>query len=234
MPEAIVKPIQLSTATKIALCVFFVALAVFFLSANRDAYHSFFSDDDLDHMGNAREASAPFYLRALVLPRLGGEQNFRAAAHAYYWIMVRTADIDIKKYIAGIHAIHVVNVGLVFWLAMLLGAGPAAACGAALLLHVFHGDLRRLLEHDVHFRAAVHHVHPSQPDYVRARLSDRHLIFFWLALEVQGNRDRAGPVVLAAYEYWLGERKWKRIRAVLVAISVLMGRASHPRKCRPR
>jgi len=221
MPDAIVKPIQLTTATKIALCVFFVALAVFFLNANRGAYHSFFSDDDLDHMGNAREASAPYYLRALALPRLGGEQNFRAAAHAYYWIMVRTADLDIKKYIAGIHAIHLVNVGLVFWLALLLGAGPAAACGAALLFTFSMATFDVFWNTMYIFELlCTTFILLSLITYVRGYLIVS-LIFFWLALKSK-EIAIALPVVLAAYEYWLGERKWKRILPFF-AISLLMG-----------
>lgn len=221
MPDAIVKPIQLSTATKIALCVFFVALAIFFLHANRGAYHSFFSDDDFDHMGNAREADAPYYLRALALPRLGGEVTFRAAAHAYYWIMVRTADIDIQKYIAGIHAIHLVNTGLVFWLAMMLGAAPAAACGAALLFTFSMATFDVFWNTMYIFElACTTFILASMLCYLGGRLI-LSLIFFWLALKSK-EIAIALPVVLLAYEYWLGERKWKRVLPFF-AISLLLG-----------
>jgi hypothetical protein len=47
------------------------------------------------------------------------------------------------------------------------------------------------------------------------------LIFFWLALKSK-EIAIALPVVLAACEYWLGERKWKRVLPFL-AISMLMG-----------
>jgi len=56
--------------------------------------------------------------------------------------------------------------------------------------------------------------------YVRGHLIIS-LIFFWLALKSK-EIAIALPVVLAAYEYWLGERKWKRILPFF-AVSVLMG-----------
>jgi hypothetical protein len=205
----------------VALCVFAVAVAWFFLVANRGAYKSFYSDDDLDHMGNAREAGLPYYLHSLILPRLGGDANFRSAAHLYYWAQVRTSDLDFPMYIAGIHAIHLINVALVFFLATTLGAAPVGACAAALLfafsMATFDVFWNTMYVFDL---LCATWILCSLIAYVRGHLIVS-LICFWLALKSK-EIAIALPVVLAGYEYWLGERKWKRILPFF-GISVLMG-----------
>src|SRR5882724_13428776 len=114
-----------------------LAVAALFLVANRGAYKSFFTDDDLDHIVNARVAEFLYYEQMLITPRLGGDETFRPVGHFYYFAMERVFGLRFVPYITGIHVLHLVNVLLIWFLARALGAAPLGAFAAA-LFYAFH------------------------------------------------------------------------------------------------
>jgi hypothetical protein len=200
---------------------FVLALVLFFLWVNRSAYRGFFTDDDLDNLANARGSSLSEFGKALLRPDVGPEGNFRAAAYFYYFVLARTAGTRYIPYVAGIQAIHLLNVALVFLLARALGSQMVGACAAALLF-VFHAAAL-----DVYWKAmyvfdlvCATFTLSCLLAYVRGRIV-LSVVCFWLALKSK-EVPILLPLILAAYELWFGGRNWKRLLPFF-AISAVMG-----------
>jgi hypothetical protein len=209
----------LSNSLRWKLAAFALALILFFLWMNKSAYRGFFTDDDLDNLANARGVDLEGIGRALVNPRVGVAGNFRAAAYWYYIAMAHAVGNRYIPYVAGIQAIHLLNVALVFLLARALGAQMTGACAAALAF-VFHAAAL-----DVYWKAmyvfdllCATFTLCSLLAYVRGR-TVLSVICFWLALKSK-EVPILLPLILAAYELWFGERKWKRL-IPFVAITAL-------------
>ncbi len=193
----------------------------FFLVANRGAYKGFFTDDDFDHLANAREAEISYYGKVLLKPSLSGEETFRPVGHFFFYAMVRLFGVRFSPYITGIHVLHLLNVLLIWMLARALGASPWGACAAALLF-AFHAAAYEVYWQPMYIFDLLcgTFVMASLLAYVRGRLI-LSLVMFWLALKAKEVAILL-PVVLAAYEWWLGERRWKRL-IPFFAISAILG-----------
>ena len=205
----------------IRLAAFALLLTGLFLAINRPAYRAFFAEDDLDNLANAYQVPGTEILRTLASPRVTGGDEFRATGYAYYYAMVRMAGLRYAPYIATIHAIHLFNVLLVFLLARALGAEILGACAAA-LFYVFHAS-----GFDVYWKVmyvfdllCATFALAAMLAYVRGRVLWA-LLFFWLSLRAK-EVVIFFPVVLAAYEMQLGERRWKRL-IPFFAISAVVG-----------
>jgi hypothetical protein len=204
---------------------FALALALFFLWVNKPAYRGFFTDDDLDNLANAREIHISDIGRALVLPVAGGgDGNFRAAAYSYYFAMARTVGTRYGPYVAGVQAIHLLNVALVFLLARALGANLLGACAAALAF-CFHAAAL-----DVYWKAmyvfdllCATFTLACLLAYVRG-WTVLSAICFWLALKSK-EVPIFLPLILAAYELWFGGRKWRRLLPFFAISAVISGAA---------
>ena len=96
-------PFHLSIPDRALLLIFALGVVSLFLIANRGAYRGFFTGDDFDNLANAREVEISYHGKALLKPRLVGDQAFRAAAHFYYYAMVRLAGLRYRPYVAVIH-----------------------------------------------------------------------------------------------------------------------------------
>ena len=214
-------PAALPSPTRRALLAFAAFVAALFLFVNRPAYQSFFAEDDLDNMANARGLKAPDIAYTLARPGVSGEGNFRVGAEIYYWALVRVAGLNYWPYIAGIHAIHLLNVLLIWLLARALGAEIAGACAAA-LLYAFHAaafDIYWKSMYIFDLLCATYAI-AALLAYVRGRIL-LSIVLFWLALRSK-EVVIFFPVVLAAYEWLLGEGKWKRL-VPFFAISLIVG-----------
>src|SRR5262249_28196196 len=96
-------------------CALFFALSVLFVASNYGAYRSYFQDDEFDNLSWAPFVPGIDYVRALLSP-LFQLHNFRPAAEFYFHVMGQWFGLDFPKYIAPIHAIHLLNVSLLWFL----------------------------------------------------------------------------------------------------------------------
>ncbi|MEO7142247.1 MAG: hypothetical protein ABI165_01960, partial [Bryobacteraceae bacterium] len=202
------------------LAVVFLALAILFLIANRGAYRGYFSGDDLDTLAWTHDSDAGDFVRGLLLPKFYAH-NFRPAGHLFYFLMVRAAGLRFPPYVAVIQALHLLNIVLLWLLARKLGLSIPAAFAAAL----FFG-----------FHMAVFDVY-WKPMYVFDLLcgffcllsllafANQRIVLsfvcFWLAYKSKEVAILL-PVVLAAWEWWFGARRWKRL-IPFVPVSLFFG-----------
>jgi hypothetical protein len=198
----------------------FLALAVLFLIANRGAYKGYFSDDELDNISWAPAVPASVFVEGLLTPRFQ-PGNFRPAGHLYFRLAGSAFGLDFRKYVIPIHAIHLLNVWLLWMLIRRMGGTPFGA-GAGAVLFAFH-----MAVFDVYWK----------PMYVFDLLCATFCLAslllwtygrwvlafaaFWLAYK---SKELAVmlPFVLALYEYWLGKRRWKPL-APFAAVSLSFG-----------
>ncbi|MBI5086137.1 MAG: hypothetical protein HZB13_16255 [Acidobacteria bacterium] len=188
----------------IALCV-----AALFLIANRGAYRGYFNDDDLDNLVQTRRASGETFLLALEDPRLN-RSNFRPIGHGYYKLMGMWAGLKYKPYVGVLHGVHLLNVVLVMLLLRRLGAGWIGA-GAGALLFAFHiacfdGYWKPMFIFDV---LCATFLLLAVLLYLRGHWL-LALIPYWLAYKTK-EPAIALPAVLLAWEWMLGEKRWKRV-----------------------
>jgi hypothetical protein len=186
-----------------------LAAAALFLVLNRAAYKGYFQDDDLDTLGWTRFIRAGTYLTDLASPRWS-TSNFRPAAHLYYFVMERGFGLDFPKYLIPLHALHLLNIWLLWLFARKLGLGWMAASAGAFFFG-FHAVLfdawwKPMYVFDVLCTTLCL---LSLLLYAGNRwiLS---LAAFWLAYK---SKELAVmlPAVLACYELLLGEKRWKRL-----------------------
>jgi hypothetical protein len=198
----------------------FVAMALLFLIANRGAYKSYFQDDELDNISWAPDVPKIDFLTGVLTPKfLAG--NFRPAGHLYFALMGKYFGLDFPKYLFPIHALHLLNVWLLWLIARRLGLSLFAA-GAGALFFAFN-----MVVFDVYWKPmyvfdllCTTFCLASLLFYMR-RLLLLSFVAFWMAYK---SKELAVmlPFVLAAYEYWFGKRQWKRLLP-FVAVSLCFG-----------
>jgi hypothetical protein len=187
--------------------VWFLVLAALFLAMNRDAYRGYFRDDELDNLSWAPHVSVADYLKGIVTPRFF-ENNFRPVGHFYFYAAEAFFGLEFPGYVAVIHAIHLLNVWLLWLLARRLGASPVAAAGAcaffAFHMALFDAVWKPMYVFDV---SCATFCLLSLLLYSRQRwlLS---LAAFWLAYKCKELAVML-PLALALYELWFGKRRWK-------------------------
>jgi hypothetical protein len=178
--------------------------------ANRGAYRGYFSDDDLDNLSQGRDAELSYYGKMLLNPKFGGDTNFRPAAALYYHWMPRAFSLRFGPYVATIHALHLLNVLLMWLVARSLRTSRMGACAAALLF-AFHMGVFQVYWQPMYVFDLVCGTFTLLTilAYVHRQIV-LGVILFWLALKSKEVVILL-PLVLAAYEFYLGERKWKRL-----------------------
>jgi hypothetical protein len=194
--------------------------AVLFFVLNRPAYKGYFQADDLDTMSWARWARGSDFVKWMLTQQLP-PANFRPVGAFYYHAMVRSFGCDFPNYLVPLHALHLLNIWLVWLLIRKLGMGPLAATAGAFFFG-FHAALidawwKPMYAFDVlcgTFLLLALLLYA----YDRWFLS---LIAFWLAFKSK-ELAIALPVVLAGYEVWFGGKRWKWL-IPFFAISALFG-----------
>src|ERR1700738_2202445 len=111
--------------------VLFLAFAALFLIVNRAAYKGYFQDDEIDNLSWTRFLPATEFMKGPIPPRFC-PNNFRPVGHFYFHAAERAFGLNFPGYVAVIHAIHLLNVWLLWLLARGLGAPPLAAARACL------------------------------------------------------------------------------------------------------
>jgi hypothetical protein len=141
--------------------------------------------------------------------------------HLYFAIMGRHFGLDFPKYLIPIHALHLLNVWLLWLIARRLGLSPFAA-GAGALFFVFN-----MVVFDIYWKPmyvfdllCATFCLASILFYMRRWLILSFLAF-WLAYK---SKELAVmlPFVLALYEYWFGKRRWIPLLPFL-AVSLSFG-----------
>src|SRR5713226_3361680 len=197
-----------------------LAALALFLVLNRAAYRGYFQDDDLDTMGWARGISIPVFLQYLLSPRLP-PANFRPVGALYYHALETSFNLDFPKYVIPLHALHLLNVWLLWLLIRKLGIEPVAATAGAFFFG-FHTALIDAWWMPMYVF-----------DVLCATFSlfalllytcDRwilSLISFWLAYK---SKELAVmlPAVIGCSELWFGQKRWKRLLPFF-AVSLLFG-----------
>lgn len=216
--------------SKRAIPAFFLLLAAAFLLMNRGAYKGYFTDDEIDNVSWTPHLDVEDYAKALVTPRFIPD-NFRPAGHFYFRTMEKCFGSDFPKYVLFLQLFHLLNLWLLWVLARKLGARPlqAAAAVTAFALHMalFDAVWKPMYVFDV---LCATFCLVSFICYVERRwvLS---LLAFWVAYK---SKELAVmlPAVLACYELWLGERRWKPlVPFFLVSLSFgLQGILLNPNK----
>src|SRR5258708_9603110 len=184
--------------SRLRLLLFALCVAGLFLIANHSAYQGFFTGDDLDNMCNARLMKWSDIGRVLAQPSLSGPNTFRAVGYSYYVVLVRSAGLSYWPYVAGIHAIHLLNVLLLWLLARALGAAYLGAGIAAVFyfLHAAVFDVYWKPMYVVDLLCATFSILVLLA-YVRGWLV-ASLVFFWLALKSKETVILL-PLLLVAY-----------------------------------
>ncbi len=189
---------------------------VLFLIANRGAYEGYFHGDELDNIFWTRHVQLPDYARAFVTPRYF-LYNFRPAGHLWWNLMARHAQLDFRWYVAVIHALHLMNVLLVWFLLRRLGLGLVASAAGSLFfafhMAVFSAYWKPMYVFDVlcatfTILSVLAYTRTGEKTWSWALAAS--FVFFWLAYK---SKEMAVmlPAALALYEYWLGGRNWKRL-----------------------
>ena len=198
----------------------FLALALVFVLANLDAYRGYFQGDDLDTLSWTRYTPLRTYIDALVSPRYF-PSHFRPAGHITYWILHHTVGFNFPWLLAFLQLLHILNLWLLWRVMRNLGL-PDKTAALGLIFFAFHMAVidaywKPMFVFDVlcaTFSLA------SLLCYLRKRWI-ASFVCFWLAYKSK-ELGVMVPVVLAAYEFLLGERRWKRL-IPFVAASLSFG-----------
>lgn len=198
----------------------FIAMALLFLIANRGAYQGYFSGDDFGNLSWTRHLGLVDVVRGLVVPSYA-HQNLRWVGYAYCALLGQTAGLRFPWYVAVLHAIHLLNVWVLWLLLRRLGLGRLAGVVGSLFfafhMGVFDAYWRPMYIFDV---LCALFCLLSLLCYVSRRwvLS---LVCFWLAFRSKELTVML-PAVLTFYEYWLGEKRWKPLVPFWV-VSLIFG-----------
>ncbi len=197
-----------------------LALMLVFLGVNRTSYKGYFEPDDLDNIGWTQQADALTFAEGIAAPKFY-QQNFRPMGHFYYWVMGTLARLDYTPYLAVLQALHLVSV-LVLWLllrSLKFNPWPAALAALFFTCHMglFDAYWKPMYVFDV--LCGLFSL-LCLLAYVRRRWVLSFLCL-WLAYK---SKELAVmlPVVLAWYEWRIGERNWRRLIPYF-AVSLLFG-----------
>jgi hypothetical protein len=192
-----------------------VAIALLFIGLNHSAYDGFFSDDDLDNIKWAPSRPARTFINGLIEPRFEID-NFRPVGHLYFAVMGNKFGLDFPPWVTPVFAIHLLNALLLYLLMRRLEIEQwhAIAAVAFFTLSVTAADAywKPMYVFDL-LCTAFSLASILLYSYRRWALS---FIAFWLAYKAKELAVML-PAVLAAYEYWFGERKFKVLISFFLA-----------------
>ena len=187
----------------------FVVLTAFFYITNNAAYKSYFDGDDIDNLNFSNTIGVDVYAREFFSPKLD-QSNFRPIGQAFYRLYGRWAGMKFPRFIFFIHAVHFLNVFLLWVLLRALGFEPLnTAFGVlffALNMGTFEIYWKPMYVFDL-FCATFTLASLLLWLHNRWILS---FLAFWCAFRSK-EVAIALPAVLAALEYTRGTRRWKQL-----------------------
>jgi hypothetical protein len=183
------------------------AIAIGFIALNIGAYDGFFQDDELDNLSWAPHLPVRDFLAGLLKPGFALD-NFRPTGSLYFAWMGKLSGLNFPPYITPVFAFHLLNSLLLYLLMRRLKIEQWCAIAAAafftLSATAFDVYWKPMYVFDLlctTFTLASILLYA----YRRWVLS---FIAFWLAYKAKELAVML-PAVLAAYEYWFGERRFK-------------------------
>ncbi|HEY3742635.1 MAG TPA: hypothetical protein VGL53_22455 [Bryobacteraceae bacterium] len=198
----------------------FLLFGFFFWLANRGAYKGYFDGDDLDNLCMTNAIGADIFVNSFFSPKLD-QANFRPVGHAFYRYFGSAAQLNYPRYIACIHAVHLINVILLWLLLRALGFEPLNAA-FGLLFYAFNMGTFEIYWKPMYvfdlFCATF--TLASILLWIRDRWILSFLAF-WCAFKAK-EVAIAIPVVLALLDYTLRKRRWKQLLPFL-AVSLSFG-----------
>ncbi len=209
---------------KVLAVATFAAFALLFVIVNRGAYQGYFHGDELNNIYWTRYLSALDWIHGFLSPRYYA-QNFRPVGHLYFSLMARAADLDFRWYVLSIHALHLLNVVLLWRLLRRPLELSAWAAGSGVLLFAFHMGVFDALWKPMYvfdllcaaFSLACLSAYTGRG---RARWA-LSFACFWLALK---SKELAVmlPAALLLWEFLWGRKDWKRPAPFLI-VSLAFG-----------
>jgi hypothetical protein len=197
-----------------------LAIGIIFLIANKSAYQGYFQDDELTNIVMTRAIPAEVWVQGFVTPKLARD-NFRPAGHIYFVVLNRLAHLDFPKYVYPVHLLHLLN-GVLLWLFLRrIGIGTLG-CAAGVTFFVlsvaaFDAYWKPMYIFDVlctTFCLAALLLYTSGHWLVA-------LPAMWLAYKSKELAIML-PLVLAFFEFTIGQRRWKRLIPFFL-ISLIFG-----------
>jgi hypothetical protein len=202
----------------------FALFALLFVIVNRGAYEGYFHGDELDNIQWTRYLSPRDWLHGLLTPRYF-PQNFRPVGHLYFNLMGRQAGLDFSWYVFSIHALHLVNVWLLWRLLRRRLDVSWRAAAAGTLFFGFHMGVFDALWKPMYVFDLLATTFSllcllaySSPKRGALAVS---FLCFWLAIKSKEMTVML-PAALAAWEYWFGGKRWWRLAPFLV-VSLALG-----------
>jgi hypothetical protein len=186
----------------------FLAFAAVFLILNRAAYKGYFQDDEFDTIAWTPYVAPVHYLEGALSPRFSTD-NFRPTGHFFYYVALHLFGAAFPKWIALLHAIHLLNVWLLWLVLRRLGAPPLAA-GAACLFFGLHMALFDAFWKPMYvFDVLCGTFCLLSLYFYTVRRWLLAFAAFWLAYKAKEVAVML-PIVLAAAELFFGKGEWKR------------------------
>jgi len=184
-----------------------LAIALAFIILNLRAYDGFFQDDEIDTLSWSPSRHLSEYVIAFLKPTFD-VSNFRPVGHIYYLLMGRAFGLDFPPYVTPLFVIHLLNAALLFLLLRRISIGQwAALAGTAfftLSASAFDVYWKPMYVFDL---LCATFALASMLLYTQRRwiLS---FVAFWCAYKAKEIAVTL-PLVLLAYEYWLGNRRYR-------------------------
>jgi hypothetical protein len=194
------------------------AIALVFIGLNYRAYDGFFQDDELENLTWAPHVHAGDFVRGLLDPAFA-VNNFRPVGHLYFAVMGRMFGENFPPWMTPIFALHLINAALIFLLARRLKVGAWHALAAVAFFTWSAGAMDAYWKPMYCFDLLCTAFSLGSILLYAQRRWVLSFVAFWCAYK---SKELAVmlPLVLIAWEWWFGERKfWRLIPFVLVSLS---------------
>jgi hypothetical protein len=205
---------------KAAGAALFAVLILLFLIANRGAYQGYFEGDDLDNLAWTQQVQ-PLDMARDLIPPWYFANHFRPLGYLYFAVMGQIAGLRFPWYVALLHAFHLLNLWILWRLLKRFKVGTLAAL-AGTLFFAFH-----MAVFDAYWKPMYIFDVLCALFCLLSLLSYTHrkwilsFVCFWLAFKAKELAVML-PAVLALYEYWFGDKRWKRL-IPFFAVSLFFG-----------
>lgn len=189
-----------------------------FIALNYRAYDGFFQDDELDNLSWAPHLLAGDFARAFLSPTFAVD-NFRPVGHLYFAVMGRMFGENFPPWMTPIFALHLVNGTLIFLLARRLKIGVWHALAAVAFFTWSAGAMDAYWKPMYCFDLLCTAFSLASILLYAHRRWVLSFVAFWCAYK---SKELAVmlPLVLVAWEWWFGERRfWRLLPFLLVSFS---------------
>jgi len=189
-----------------------------FIALNYRAYDGFFQDDELDSLSWAPRLGVGDFARGFFDP-LFSANNFRPVGHFYFAVMGRMFGENFPPWMTPIFALHLINGALIFALVRRLKVSAWHALAAVAFFTWSAGAMDAYWKPMYCFDLLCTAFSLGSILLYAQRRWVLSFVAFWCAYK---SKELAVmlPLVLVAWEYWFGDRKYLRlIPFLLVALS---------------